>query len=131
MVTGRHQKVVVIYEVDLGLNHVIRKHSENVPNCTHTLIAIPGSSGDEIEGPGGLIVVCENFLIYKKQGHEDRKCSIPVRYDQSVESGLFITNSQAFFNSDLGVIIFIQSEHGDIYKVSLDQEGQDVLGVSV
>ena len=98
---------MVIYEVDLGLNHVIRKHSENVPKSTHALIPVPGSSGDEIEGPGGLIVVCENFIIYKKLGHDDRRCSIPVRYDQSLESGLFITNSQAFFNSDLGVIIFI------------------------
>jgi splicing factor 3B subunit 3 len=120
VVTGDHQKVVVIYEVDLGLNHVIRKNSENVPKSTHALVPVPGSSGDEIEGPGGLIVVCENFVIYKKLGHDDRRCSIPVRYDQSLESGLFITNSQAFFNSDLGVIIFIQSEHGDIYKVSLD-----------
>jgi splicing factor 3B subunit 3 len=131
VVTGDYQKTLVIYEVDLGLNHVIRKHAETVPKSTHALISIPGSSGDQVEGPGGVIAVCENFLIYKKQGHIDRKCSIPVRYDQSLECGLFITNNQAFYNSDLGVIIFIQSEHGDIYKVSLDQEGQDVLGISV
>ncbi len=29
------------------------------------------------------------------------------------------------------MIIFLQSEHGDLYKVSLDQNGSDVLGITV
>ena len=81
MVTGKYQKVLVIYEVDLGLNHVIRKSAEPVPKSTHALVAVPGSPGDEGEGPGGVLVLCENFLIYKKSGHDDRKCTIPIRYD--------------------------------------------------
>jgi hypothetical protein len=33
-------------------------------------VQIPGSTdysdNDEIEGPGGVIIACENFIIYKK-----------------------------------------------------------------
>lgn len=119
----------MVYEVDLGLNHVVRKFAEPVPASAHALIAVPG--GDQQEGPSGVIVACENFIIYKKQDHADRRCTLPVRYDQNTESGVFITNSQSFYNSELGAIIFLQSEHGDLYKVSLDQNGTDVLGMSV
>ena len=64
VVTGKTQKNLVIYEVDLGLNHVIRKHAEVVPDTAHALIAVPG--GDLNQGPGGVLVACENYLIYKK-----------------------------------------------------------------
>lgn len=129
VVTGEHLKTLVVYEVDLGLNQVVRKYAEPLPRTAHALIPVPG--GDEEEGPGGVLVACENFILYKKQGQEDRRCTLPVRYDQSTQSGLFITNSQAFFNPDLGVIIFLQSEHGDVYKVSLEQSGEAVLGLAV
>lgn len=49
VITGKKQKSLVIYEVDLGLNHVIRKFAEAVPESAHSLIAIPG--GDGHEGP--------------------------------------------------------------------------------
>ena len=129
VVTGEHLKTLVVYEVDLGLNHVVRKFAEPLPKTAHALIAVPG--GDNEEGPSGVLVACENFILYKQQGHEDRRCTLPIRHDQSTSSGLFITNSQAFFNAELGVIIFLQSEHGDLYKVSLDRNGSDVLGITV
>ena len=80
VVTGDYIKSLVVYEIDLGLNHVIRKFSEPVPKTAHRLISIPG--GNENEGKSsGVIVACENYIIYKKQDHEDRKCSIPIRLD--------------------------------------------------
>ena len=130
VVTGKYHKMLVVYEVDLGLNHVVRKFAEPLPETAHRLVPVPGGS-DESGGPSGVLIACENFILYKKQDHEDRKCSLPVRFDQSTLSGVFITNSQSFFNADLGVIIFLQSEHGDLYKVSLDQSGADVFGIQV
>ena len=63
--------------MDLGLNHVVRKFSSPVDNSAHMLIQVPG----EPDGPGGIIVVCENFLVYKRIDHEDRECPIPRRND--------------------------------------------------
>jgi splicing factor 3B subunit 3 len=72
-------KTLVIYEVDLGLNHVVRKYAEPLPKTAHAILAVPRS--DEEEGPSGILVACENFILYKQHGHEDRRCSLPVRYD--------------------------------------------------
>ena len=77
--TGEHLKTLVIYEVDLGLNHVVRKFADPLPKTAHSLLAVPRSNEDE--GPSGIIIACENFILYKKQGHEDRRCSMPIRYD--------------------------------------------------
>ena len=123
------QKTLVIYEVDLGLNHVIRKFAEKLPKSAHALVPVP--AGEDQEGPGGVIVACESFLIYKKHDHEERRCTIPARYEQPIGEGLFIINSQTFYKPDVGVIIFIQSEVGDLYKIDLDHEGPQVLGMTI
>jgi splicing factor 3B subunit 3 len=39
------EKKLAIYEVDLGLNHVIRKNLDTVPATAHKLIPIPGTLG--------------------------------------------------------------------------------------
>lgn len=77
VVTGQHQKMLVFYEMDLGLNHVVRKYSTPVDNSAHMLIQVPG----EPYGPSGIVVVCENFIVYKKVDHDDRECAIPIRND--------------------------------------------------
>jgi splicing factor 3B subunit 3 len=129
VVTGDHEKTLVIYEVDLGLNHVIRKFAESVPKTAHHLIPVPGGAGDE--GPGGLIVACEGELIYKKQDHEERCCPIPKRLDYGDRNGVHIINSSGFYHDGHGVIIFLQSDCGDLYKLTLDQVGEDVLGLNL
>ena len=80
--------------MDLGLNHVIRKNIIPVDQSAHMLIAVPGD-----DGPGGILVVCEDYILYKKVGHDERKCYFPQRNDvrvaQQMNSGrkLFMTSS--------------------------------------
>ena len=77
--------------MDLGLNHVIRKHIFPVDKTAHMLIQVPGGNG-----PGGIIVVCENFIVYKKVNHEDRVCYIPFRRGHDTSRGLFMTGETVF-----------------------------------
>ena len=57
------QKHLSLYELDLGLNHVSRKWSQPVDNGANMLIPVPGGG----DGPGGVLVCAENFIIYNSQ----------------------------------------------------------------
>jgi splicing factor 3B subunit 3 len=61
------QKHLTFYELDLSLNHVVRKWSDPVDNGANLLIPVPGGA----DGPGGVLVCAENFIIYKNQDHEE------------------------------------------------------------
>lgn len=67
---------ITFYELDLGLNHVVRKYSDQLDHYANMMIAVPGGS----EGPSGVLICCENYLIYKNFGDQvDIKCPIPRR----------------------------------------------------
>lgn len=56
------QKHLTFYELDLGLNTVVRKWSEPVDNGANLLIAVPGGG----DGPGGVLVSsCPKFMIQR------------------------------------------------------------------
>jgi splicing factor 3B subunit 3 len=125
--TGDYQKLIVFYEMDLGLNHVVRKNFEKVNNSAHLLMPVPGGS----EGPGGVLVCCENYIIYKKQNHEERLTPYPKRHESILsERGLMIVNFSMVKRKDLFFYI-AQSELGDLYKISLNYTGNDVHGLQV
>ncbi|KAJ6717805.1 SPLICING FACTOR 3B SUBUNIT 3 [Salix purpurea] len=65
--TSEAQKNLTFYELDLGLNHVSRKWSEQVDNGANMLAMVPGGG----DGPSGDLVCVENFVIYKNQEHPD------------------------------------------------------------
>lgn len=87
--------------MDLGLNHVIRKHSENIDISAHKIVLVPGQK----EGPGGALLCCENFLVYKKMGHADITCHYPSRNDTSKDYKTFIIASCAHKQKDFFFIL--------------------------
>jgi splicing factor 3B subunit 3 len=70
------QQTLTFYELDLGLNHVVRKYAEPMTEPGNLLISVPGGN----EGPSGVICCCEGFLVYKNLGdQQDIRCPIPRR----------------------------------------------------
>ena len=63
------QKHLTYYELDFGLNHVARKWSDPVDNGANLLIPVPGGG----DGPGGVLVAADNFIIYKDQDHAEAR----------------------------------------------------------
>jgi splicing factor 3B subunit 3 len=61
MVTGIAEKNLTFYEMDLGLNHVVRKNTTKVDPTANYIITVPGGK----DGPGGVIICCEGFLTYE------------------------------------------------------------------
>lgn len=115
------QKMLTYYELDLGLNHVARKWSNKIDNGANKLIPVPGGS----DGPGGVIVCCENFLVYRQEKHEEVRCVIPRRFTLAAERGVLIA-SFASHRSKNGFFFIAQSEYGDCYKVTLDWTNRKV-----
>eukprot|EP01029_Cantina_marsupialis_P031672 TRINITY_DN9195_c0_g1_i1.p1 TRINITY_DN9195_c0_g1~~TRINITY_DN9195_c0_g1_i1.p1 ORF type:complete len:1219 (-),score=407.38 TRINITY_DN9195_c0_g1_i1:149-3805(-) len=118
-------KRLTIYEVDLGLNHVVRKWSEETDDGASKLIPVPLGEN----GPGGVIVCCENWLIYKKEGHPDIRTLLPRRVNLAHERGLLITCSVTFGRKNFFTIV--QSELGDLYMVTLETSGETVTDLVV
>eukprot|EP00197_Chlamydomonas_leiostraca_P002569 CAMPEP_0202858070 /NCGR_PEP_ID=MMETSP1391-20130828/754_1 /ASSEMBLY_ACC=CAM_ASM_000867 /TAXON_ID=1034604 /ORGANISM="Chlamydomonas leiostraca, Strain SAG 11-49" /LENGTH=642 /DNA_ID=CAMNT_0049536943 /DNA_START=87 /DNA_END=2011 /DNA_ORIENTATION=- len=120
------QKHLTFYELDLGLNHVVRKWSDPVDNGANLLIAVPGGG----DGPGGVLVCAENFIIYKNQDHEEVRAVIPRRNDLPGDRGVLIV-SYASHKKKAYSFFLVQSEYGDIYKVTLETAGDTVKEVKV
>jgi len=138
--TEEYQKLLVFYEMDLGLNHVVRKNYEKVHNSASLLVPIPGGN----EGPGGVLVFCEDFLVYKKStaGHEERLTPYPRRKDYYHQTGFKLDNndqnyskrgvmmvSYSIFKKKDLFFILVQSELGDVFKITLEYTGENVHGV--
>jgi len=120
-------KLLSLYELDLGLNHVTRKAVLEVDPGANMLITVPGGS----DGPGGVLVCAENWIIYQGQEGEDEvRAPIPRRAGLPDEKGLLITSYAVHKQRDL-FFFLVQSELGDIYKVTLSYKGDEVHDVHV
>lgn len=83
------QKHLTYYELDLGLNHVIRKASEPIDNGANLLIPVPGGA----DGPSGVLVCAENFIMYRSVDTTDEvRTVIPRRSDLLPERGVLIVS---------------------------------------
>lgn len=58
---GGVKKSIVYYQMEFGMNSVIRKKDVQVDSTAHMLIPVPGCD----DGPGGIIVLLEDFLLYR------------------------------------------------------------------
>ncbi|CDP21592.1 unnamed protein product [Coffea canephora] len=120
------QKHLTFYELDLGLNHVSRKWSDQVDNGANMLVTVPGGG----DGPSGVLVCAENFVIYKNQGHPDVRAVIPRRADLPAERGVLIV-SAAMHKQKSMFFFLLQTEYGDIFKVTLDHDNDRVKELKI
>jgi len=114
------EKNLSFYELDLGLNHVVRKWSEPISRTANFLLAVPG--GDV--WPSGVLICGENWISYKNQGHVEVRAALPRRHDLPLERGVLITAGTVHKQKDLFFFI-LQSEYGDLYKVVFDLDPND------
>lgn len=119
-------KMIVFYELDLGLNHVVRKYSNPIDSGANLLVAVPGGT----VGPGGVLICCENFIVYHNQGHESVMALIPRRSDLPGDRSVLITAATCH-KTKRSFFFLAQSEYGDIYKVSLEFDGSAVSELKI
>ncbi|XP_022661518.1 splicing factor 3B subunit 3-like [Varroa jacobsoni] len=123
------QQTLTFYELDLGLNHVVRKYSESLEEASNFLIAVPGGS----DGPSGVLVCSENFITYKNFGDQpDIRCPIPRRrndLDDPERGMIFVSSTQ---HKTKSMFFFLaQTEQGDIFKITLECDEDMVTEVKL
>jgi splicing factor 3B subunit 3 len=73
--------MLTFYELDLGLNHVVRKRSEPTDPRANLLVQVPGGIG-----PSGVLICCEDTIIYQPINGAPHRVPIPrcVRSDRGL-----------------------------------------------
>lgn len=120
------QKHLTFYELDLGLNHVSRKWSEPIDNGANLLVSVPGGG----DGPSGVLVCAENFIIYRNQDHPEVRAVIPRRTDLPEERGVLIVSAATHRQKSM-FFFLLQTEYGDVFKVTLEHEGDRVSELKI
>ncbi|GAB1527525.1 pre-mRNA-splicing factor rse1 [Rhizoctonia solani] len=134
------EKMLTFYELDLGLNHVVRKSSEPTDRRANLLVQVPGGQSattNAFDGPSGVLVCCEDHIIYRPVdldgGAVSHRVPIPRRrtpWGGDEERGLIITS--AVMHKMKGAFFFLlQSEIGDLYKVTLEHEDEIVKSMTI
>ncbi|KAK9461840.1 CPSF A subunit region-domain-containing protein [Lipomyces oligophaga] len=117
------KKYLTYYELDLGLNHVVRAWSDVVDRNANLLLAVPGGP----DGPSGVLVCTQGYIAYKHMGKQTHQVPIPCRrtpFDDSsrkrtIVCGVMHKMKSAFF-------FLLQSDEGDLFKLTVEY---DVLAV--
>ena len=132
------QKVLTFYELDLGLNHVVRKNSFPIDRSAHKLIAVPGGA----EGPGGVLICAQDTLYYKSldltNKHIDILAKLPRRKDTSFtgvkgeqDAGTMIVAAASHKLKGKPFFFLVQTESGDIFKIELPSTDNKVDSIKV
>jgi len=123
------QQTLTFYELDLGLNHVVRKYAEPMAEPGNFLISVPGGN----EGPSGVICCCEGYLVYKNLGdQQDIRCPIPRRRNELDDSGRPIMIIATATHRTKSLFFFmVQAENGDLFKITLTVDGDLVTEMRI
>ena len=115
------EKKLVFYELDLGLNHVIRKWMTVVDRSANHLVAIPGGG----DGPSGVLVCSESKITWYNENFTPVCIGIPERIDPLVlEERTVIIVSSVVHKLKSGFFVLLQTELGDVFKLTLEYTTQ-------
>lgn len=120
------QKMLTYYRLDFGLHNMFRQTTTPLETNANLLVRVPG--GDD--GPGGVIVCSEDFISYFNENHPEVRAFIPRRKDLPDERGVLITCT-SMYKTKSTFFFLLQSEYGDLYKVTLDSQKGRVNDVIV
>ncbi|OAF69225.1 Pre-mRNA-splicing factor RSE1 [Intoshia linei] len=120
---------ITYYELDLGLNHVVRKFTEDLEEMANLLISVPGGN----IGPSGIIVCSENYITYKNFGDQnDIRCPIPRRRNDLTDTDRSSIVVSACLHKTKSFFFFlVQTEQGDVFKIKLIFEEEIVVEMKI
>ena len=126
------QMELVYYELDLGLNHIVRKWSEPVDRTAHTLFRVPGGQN----APSGVLCCGVDNITYhrifnnKSQMHRlaiprrEGATEDPNRKRMIVAGTLYMLKGGDFF-------YLLQTDDGDVFKLNIAHDNGVVEKIKI
>lgn len=119
------EKTLVYYELDLGLNHVVRKWADPVDRTATILFQVPGGQ----DGPSGVLVCGEDNITYRHSNQEAFRVAIPRRRGATEDpqrKRSIVAGVMHKLKGAAGAFFFLlQTEDGDLFKVTIEMAGDD------
>ncbi|KAI0150038.1 CPSF A subunit region-domain-containing protein [Hypoxylon sp. NC0597] len=113
---------LVYYELDLGLNHVVRKWSETVDPTSSLLFQVPGGN----DGPSGVLVCAEDTVTYRHSNQETFRVPIPRRRGATEDprrKRIIVSGVMHKLKGGADTFFFLlQTEDGDIFKLTFNMQ---------
>lgn len=126
------KKELVYYELDLGLNHIVRKWSEPVDRTAHALFRVPGGPN----APSGVLCCGEDNISYRRifnKSSSVHRLAIPRREGATedpnrkriiVTGTLYTLKGGEFF-------YLLQTDDGDVFKLTVDVRSAVVWNIKI
>lgn len=119
------EKTLVYYELDLGLNHVVRKWADPVDRTATMLFQVPGG----IDGPSGVLVCGEDNITYRHSNQEAFRVAIPRRRGATEDpqrKRTIVSGVMHKMRGAAGAFFFLlQSDDGDLFKLTIEMVEDD------
>ena len=119
------EKTLVYYELDLGLNHVVRKWADPVDRAATILFQVPGGT----DGPSGVLVCGEDNITYRHSNQEAFRVAIPRRRgatEDSQRKRTIVAGVMHKLKGAAGAFFFLlQTNDGDLFKVTIEMVEDD------
>lgn len=119
------EKTLVYYELDLGLNHVVRKWADPVDRTASVLFQVPGGT----DGPSGVLVCGVDNITYRHSNQEAFRVAIPRRRGATEDpqrKRSIVGGVMHKMRGAAGAFFFLlQSDDGDLFKVTIEMVEDD------
>lgn len=115
--TGEIKKTLSFYEIDLGLNQVIRRKNIPISKTAHSLLPVPQIENSQ----GGVILVSnERLELYSVKGERLSEVVLPNRLDNYKNKHLYQITSSCSYKLKSFFFLLLQNQLGDIFKLTVD-----------
>ncbi|KNC55769.1 CPSF A subunit [Thecamonas trahens ATCC 50062] len=112
---------LAFYELDLGLNHVVRHDPLPLPHSAHELIPVPGGEF----GPSGVLVAYQGGMAWMNEGYPALHAAFPA------PCGADLVVAHASHLQPSMFFMLVLTESGHLLRVSLEYEVDEATRLRV
>lgn len=132
------QKTLTYYELDLGLNNVVREWVEPVDRFANHLIPVPGPGREG--GPSGVLVCSPDTITYKhkrtKKHSSQRLHRVPIprrrgAFEDPKRKRVVTASVTHRLPKGGGFFHLLQTNDGDLFKLIVEHRDGDVVSMTI